>query len=259
MFKKIDFYYFSGTGNTFLVVQKMKDVFESRGIKVNLHKIEKTAPQDVKSDGVIGLAFPVALQSTFPFLWDFFKSLPDSDGTPVFMVDTMQGFSGGIVGPLKRVLNRKGYKTIGAVEIIMPSNILRKKPVSEKDERKVEKGLEKAEKFALDLIDGKASWGRVPVLSDIVKTLSQWKAVWRFFRKVYGFKVDESKCIECDICVKVCPVHNVVLKGDGFPVHLDNCNFCMRCISFCPTEAIFSKVAPVKYRAVKVSQILAGD
>ena len=43
-FEKIDFYFFSGTGNTLLVVKKMKEVFEEDGIKVNLYRLEKTNP-----------------------------------------------------------------------------------------------------------------------------------------------------------------------------------------------------------------------
>ena len=38
------------------------------------------------------------------------------------MVDTLGGFSGGIVGPLRRLLTRKGYAPLGAREIRMPMN-----------------------------------------------------------------------------------------------------------------------------------------
>ena len=40
----IDFYYFSGTGNTLLVVEKMRDVFKKNGINVNLNRIEESKP-----------------------------------------------------------------------------------------------------------------------------------------------------------------------------------------------------------------------
>ena len=74
--KNIDFYYFSGTGNTFLIVKKMKQAFEKNDIKVNLYRLEKTKPKDVDLNNTIGLGFPVAEQGTYPFVWDFVKSLP---------------------------------------------------------------------------------------------------------------------------------------------------------------------------------------
>ena len=44
----IDFYYFSGTGNTFMVVSEMKRVFERYGFKVNLFRMEKADPCRIK-------------------------------------------------------------------------------------------------------------------------------------------------------------------------------------------------------------------
>ena len=37
----IDFFYYSGTGNTLLVVKEMAKVFSEKGINVTLHKIEQ--------------------------------------------------------------------------------------------------------------------------------------------------------------------------------------------------------------------------
>ena len=69
----IDFYYFSGTGNTLLVVKKMAETFEKNGINVNLHKIEESNTEDVNLEHTIGIAFPVAVLSTYPFVWEFIK------------------------------------------------------------------------------------------------------------------------------------------------------------------------------------------
>ena len=38
--EKVDFYYFSGTGNTLLVVEKMMETFQENGLDVEIHKIE---------------------------------------------------------------------------------------------------------------------------------------------------------------------------------------------------------------------------
>ncbi len=120
----VDFYYFSGTGNTLLVAEEIARVLKSDGYSVSLHRMElfidKRPP--LEKNAALGLAFPVAVQSTYPFVWKFVESLPEGDGREVFMVDTLATFSGGIVGPLKKALEKKGYTPIGAIEIKMPSN-----------------------------------------------------------------------------------------------------------------------------------------
>lgn len=47
------------------------------------------------------MGFPVAVLSTYPFVWNFITSLASAFGTEIFMVDTLGGFSGGIVGPVR--------------------------------------------------------------------------------------------------------------------------------------------------------------
>ncbi|MCK4608578.1 MAG: 4Fe-4S ferredoxin, partial [Gammaproteobacteria bacterium] len=118
----IDIYYFSGTGNTLLITKKIATILKQHGKEVNLFNIQKTAPQSVNPTHALGLAFPVAAFSTYPFVWNFINNLPRGQGTEAFMLDTLAGFSGGIVGPLKKALLNKSYLPIGAKEFIMPSN-----------------------------------------------------------------------------------------------------------------------------------------
>ncbi len=252
----IDFYYFSGTGNTLLVVKKMRDTFEEKGVDVNLHKIEESDPKEVNLEHVIGLAFPVAVLSTYPFVWDFIKSMPHANGTRIFMVDTLGGFSGGIVGPLREIVIKKGYFPIGAMEIQMPPNIFY---IQDEDtnQNKIQKGLLKAKKYAWDLINGKAKWDRHPIFSDAVYLFSMGALKLTeidLHQKYFLFKADEEKCDKCRICVGLCPTQNIKMEPEEFPVHGLNCQYCMRCVSFCPKQAIpckFNYNGKV-YRAVDV-------
>ena len=52
--------------------------------------------------------------------------------------------------------------------------------------------------------------------------------------------VSESRCVECDICVKVCPA-NVFDATDGVPViaRQDDCQTCFLCEIYCPTDALY--------------------
>jgi len=235
---QIDFFYFTGTGNTLLAVNKMREVFSRNGIQVTMNKIEKSDPGKINLKNTIGLAFPVAGFSTYPFVWDFLKKLPDANGTHVFMVDTMGGTAGGIAGPLKKILKRKGYNTIGAEQIQMPSNIFYVEP-GDAIKQKVADGLNKAEVYANNIISGKARWDRVPVLSDIVYYFSLFLLYLmkvRLHQKLFLFKADPSKCSKCGTCATICPVKNIEMKE--FPVHGLKCQYCLRCVSFCPKKAI---------------------
>ncbi len=234
--KKIDFYYFTGTGNTYLVVEKMREIFEKYNIKVNLHRIEKVKPENIKIEDTLGLAFPVSMQGTYPFLWDFVRRLPNVHNVPVFMVDTLHLFSGGIIGPMGKILRRKGYRTVGAKEIKMPSNLLRKKIDKKSDRQKIEKGLYEAERYVKELISENTRWGYIPLFSDIISLISQKEITWKIFRKFFKMGVEKDKCINCGLCGKLCPVENIT--HTDFPIHKDGCYFCMRCLSFCPHKAI---------------------
>jgi ferredoxin/flavodoxin len=254
--KKIDFYYFTGTGNTYLVVNEMKNYFVSNGYEVNLYQMEKVEPQKIKNstDRIIGLAFPVAFQSTFNFIWEFLKNLPETEcRTKIFMVDTLSEYSGGIVGPLKNILKKKGYNPIGAKEIKMPSN-LTSKPDKDTYEAKRQKGLKAAKMYAHDLIYETSRWHQVH-LPNILQNISQSNRILRFFRKKYPMVLDEEKCTKCELCVKLCPVDNI--KMEEYPVWSNNCQFCLRCFSFCPTNAISIKNSNFKpYKSIKADDIL---
>ncbi len=256
----VDFYFFSGTGNTLLIVKKMRDKFEKNGISVNLCKIEGSNPDEINLEHTIGIAFPVAVLSTYPFVWDFIKSLPNTNGTEIFMVNTLAGISGGIVGPLREIVKKKNYTPVGAMEIKMPPNIFFIQD-EETSKDKVEKGLIKAEMYAMDIINGKARWGRVPVLSDAVNLFSMGALRLtgiNLHQKFFLFDLDKDKCNRCGICVGLCPTKNIKINGGEYPVHSLKCQYCLRCTSFCPKQAIPCKFnyKGKTYRAVKAKEFL---
>lgn len=256
--KNIDFYYFSGTGNTLLVVEKMEETFKKNGADVELYRIEESDPEKVNLQHTLGLAFPVASFSTYPFVWEFMESLPPASGTPVFMVDTLGAYSGGIVGPLHNKLKKKGYKPTGACEIIMPWNIFY---IQSDETRKelIENGIKKAEIYAQALIDGKTNWGSFPVLPNVLCSLarslmSSWE--WKSQQKWLAFQAGKFKCNQCGICAQICPLNNIEMKE--YPTYKCKCQFCMRCVSFCPNDAIPCKVnyKGKTHSAVKVNKFL---
>lgn len=56
--------------------------------------------------------------------------------------------------------------------------------------------------------------------------------------------VSESRCIKCDVCIRVCPTNVFEHGADRLPVikRQDDCQTCFMCEAWCPTDALF--VAP---------------
>lgn len=256
----VDLYYFSGTGNTYLVVKKMKETFEKCGIIANMNKIEDSNPKNINLDHTIGLGFPIAELSTYEFVWDFIKALPDTKGTKIFMVDTLGGASGGIVGPVKKIAEKKGYKPIGACEIQMPPNVFY---IQEEEicKKKINKGLKKAEKYAKALIKGKAKWKKDPVLYNAIYYTSMLGlkiTETNLNQKLLHFNPDKEKCNKCGTCVELCPIDNIRMDEGEYPENLMHCQYCLRCVSFCPKKAIPCSInyKGKTYRAVKAKELI---
>ena len=74
--RAVDIYCFSGTGNTLLVARAMRDEFEVADIPAAVHPMERSDPRTINPENTLGLAFPVAILTTYPLVWNFIRSLP---------------------------------------------------------------------------------------------------------------------------------------------------------------------------------------
>jgi NAD-dependent dihydropyrimidine dehydrogenase PreA subunit len=66
--------------------------------------------------------------------------------------------------------------------------------------------------------------------------------------------VSDSRCIRCDICVRVCPTNVFEAVPNAAPIiaRQDDCQTCFMCELYCPTEALF--VAPDADQSVAVDE-----
>jgi len=147
-------YFFSGTGNTKALVHHFSDQLKGMGFQTEIRRMDRDHFENPAGDCVLGLMFPVAMQSTFPLVWSFVLNLPPGEGREVFMFDTMEAFSGGVVGPMRKVLSDKGYRCIGAREFRMSSSMNRKLKKVKKGYQKNRMALKQVEEYARDLIAG---------------------------------------------------------------------------------------------------------
>lgn len=249
--KKIILYYFSGTGNTLLIARKIQETFEGQAYEVELRKIIeqiKAKEIDVPMDCHLGIVVPVALQSTFPIIWDFIERLPEGKDRKIFLADTMESYSGGIVGPMKKILQRKGYQCIGAYEFKMASSMQKSSQEREHDKKKNKAALPLAETYVHALISEQTKWKRIPIASDVMRFISRGKLIW--VKVSEGIHTDEDLCIQCKLCEKKCPMQAIHFENNHMGINHNLCISCMRCVNYCPKNAIMIGKKPIVQKKV---------
>lgn len=254
----VDLYFFSGAGNTLLAAMHVAEALRGGGLEVRMHRLEKGTPSPAEG-AALGVAVTTACFSTYPFAWEALRRLPDGAGRSAFGISTMAGYSGGLRGPLRALLEGKGYVPVGYAEFLMPTNYGNVEIPEEKNRARVAACRESAEKFARRLMDGAAEWRRGGPLSTLFDLLGRRSnGPWRLMRRMYPLKVDDRKCIQCGRCVRLCPTGNIVMND--YPRFLDRCVVCQRCFAFCPTGAIHVPGKSYRqYRAVEYETLTSSS
>ena len=246
----VDFYFFSGTGNTLLAARAVAEELRKGGKTVRIRRIEKGFVP-LPEGTALGIAVPAAMFSTYPFVWEFLEALPDGDERGAFLVSTMGGASGALRPAVKRLLEQKNYSPLGARDFVMPSNYANTSIPEEENREKTESMKMEAAKFAAGLLEGEAGWKRGTVLWPLLYSLSRKAFPWRLMHRKFPLDVDRSRCIQCGKCARLCPVKNIRMAE--FPEFQDHCVSCQRCMAFCPPEAInvrgknYSRYRSVEY------------
>lgn len=232
---KVKIYYFTGSGNTLRIAEHVKMAFESFGYVCELEAMENVKNISTECYEWVGLMFPVALQSTYPLVWDFVDRMPNMIGQKIFMIDTLMSFSGGIVGPMKKVLTEKGYNCLGAIELKMSNSMNTKSIASKKYQLKHQKALNQADDFIKKLVNKQTQWKRIPVVSDGMRLISKGHKIWESTsRKI---SISKASCVLCQICVRKCPTQALSMNQDEIAINHQHCISCMRCVHQCPKGA----------------------
>jgi NAD-dependent dihydropyrimidine dehydrogenase PreA subunit/flavodoxin len=256
--KPYHIYWFSGSGNSLLIAIEIRDCLRQHGFAADLFPMENTDPATIDTSAIVGFVVPVAGQGTYPLVWDFLEGLPDAAGTPCFLVDTLGLYSGGILGPAKKIVMRKGYVPVAAKEIRMPNIFMKMKYSPKKENTLVDNGMVRAREFCEQLINGRGSWRDIPIYSSFMSVFYRSKRLMGVYRKIFPLAIDPAKCKRCGLCVRLCPVNNLKVNGLNVPMRGDTCILCHRCFEFCPTGALsIGSKKSVTYRAVQLNELLS--
>ncbi|MCL2817811.1 MAG: EFR1 family ferrodoxin [Clostridiales bacterium] len=265
--KKLCFCFFSGTGMTKYIVERLIKEFEKHGASVDCFKIEDAGVRNINFSeyDMLGIAYPVHSFNAPKIVIDFAKQLPGSNGMSTFITYTAgeeHAVNYAASDLLIRKISKKGYKVFYDKLIEMPSNFA----VKYRDE-KVKSILNKANEcipqIAEDIMNLNPCSMKKKLGAKILTVLG--RAEWPGARFAGKFFYAGKNCVRCGKCVSNCPNKNIVMNeprpfrtgeaggpgqdqlqkqaaGPGRnkkPIGFKwRCGLCMRCVYICPQKAI---------------------
>jgi NAD-dependent dihydropyrimidine dehydrogenase PreA subunit len=229
---------FSASGNTLLAAQRFVAGCATRGVPVALRPLQAGLPAAAE-DTVLGLAVPVAMFSTYRFIWQWLRALPPGNGRPVVALATCAGSSlGGLWRPLGRLLRRRGYRPVAGREMRFPSNVFY--IAGEAFNRRCcASGLAATTRLTEEYLAGDARWPGLPLVGDFMGAVSQGcveMAAIGWHQRLFHLTADPGTCTACGACAHACPVGNITVTA--VPRFAAHCEYCLRCAAVCPAAAI---------------------
>lgn len=231
--------YFSGTGNTRMIVEKYAEEFCKRGHSVDIYKIEEGSfNYDLTQYDMLGLSYPIHAFNAPSIVVDFVKALPKSQTVKKLFIAKSSGepLSINNISSYKivSVLKRKNYILNNEYHYVMPYNM-----IFRHSDAMAFKMWNTAQRLipidCEEILTGKTVKLKRIFMGRFLAWLfriEHWGG--RFNGKKYKVK---DNCINCLKCVKNCPVHNITVK-DGKFVFGKKCLMCTRCSFECPANAI---------------------
>lgn len=236
---RIAIYYFSGTGNTGYIAQKMQVAFNGRSETCEIIPLEELTlgrGQFVPDFyDLVGIGFPVHAFDAPRIFHQFLKLLPASrQDYFLFKTAGSKFLLGGSTHAIRLQLAEKGWKLKHESFFEMPSNVFTKA-----DPAKVENRLRKASDHLQEVVEEICS-GKKRVLP-----ASTPMRIASFFHRFEdeGCKHGsaswwaDEKCTHCGLCVRQCPTANIRLENGKLSFG-SSCIFCLRCRWNCPERAI---------------------
>lgn len=234
--------YLSGTGNTKHCVEKFVHLLDENAKVIPLE--ETHVLESIKKEEYIVLGYPTQFSNTPIMVRHFIKNNKDIwKGKKFFCINTMGAFSGDGTGCSARLLKKYGAIILGGLQIKMPDSVCDSKLLKksyEKNRDIIKAADSKIEKWAMQIEKGIYPKEGLKLINHVKGLFGQ--RLW-YYRKTATYSCDikiKDSCIGCGLCVKECPMSNLVQRqiGKDKPTQEGKCTMCYRCISHCPKQAI---------------------
>ncbi len=236
---KILLIYFTGTYNTRYLTDKVEAEFVRRGHIVDRVEIDCETPVcDTAGYDLLGFGYPIyGFNSPLPFN-RYTKKLTIRAGQKFFIYKN-SGETLALNNASSRILLRRmqasGAVLAGEYHFVMPYNIhfaFEKdfvREILDYDNKLLRIMAYKLERGIIETLESNIFYDLAAAAVSIQKLGGP---VNSFF-----YRVDETKCVKCGLCVKSCPEKNIRFE-DGKVKFSHKCDMCMRCSFYCPQDAI---------------------
>ena len=231
-------FYFSGTGNSKYIAQKLAEDFNDKIVEISMNAMIQNTTYELSEDERVGFVCPVYWYNMPVIVEQYLKKLTllNYHKQYIYAVATYANSSGYMLNQLGKVLNEKNYSLLGKYGIKMVDNYLiaydlvkeeKQRQILQRAEKKYEKILPYIkERISTEMTDKGLMAFTTPIL----------KPFYTHANHIKKFYVTNA-CKGCGKCEKECPC-NVISIKEGKPTWSGNCSFCLKCINCCPAEAI---------------------
>lgn len=229
--------YFSGTGNSKYVAQRMAEALNQSLLSMN-DRIRSHDTSPVETDERLVIVTPTYAWRIPRLVRDWLLETEFPGAAQAWFIMTC-GSEIGHAGRYNRSLcQAKDLTDMGTAQIIMPENYIAMFNAPRKEQARsiVEQAEPELQRVLTRLKAGQEFPPPRETLYDRLMSGPVNPVFYRFFVKADAFRATDA-CIGCGKCVELCPLNNIRLEN-GKPVWGKNCTHCMACICYCPKEAI---------------------
>ena len=242
-------YYFSATGNSFLVASSLaRRLGAGDPIAIPGTLILGDPYQAARTATKIGFVFPVHRATIPEMVRGFISQIPFIPNRYYFAVATHSWFGCNEFWDIDEMLLEKGgmlnfakaLRMVGSVGIFRPSKAAVINQITQMQPQ--------LDEIAEEIANSQERYFRpaIKFLNGLVRRFTLLR------RKRISFHVD-ARCKHCGICVQVCPARNIELPkspdgsgsgelvgnpAKGAPIRSDKCQACYACLHWCPANAI---------------------
>ena len=252
MYKRLQIYYLSGTGNALAAARWLAERAWERGMASDIIPIDRfvTPIDPPEGEGtIVGFLYPTHGFNLPWYMLKFMLAFPRGR-SHIFCLNTyggtklgklhLPGLSGlALVLPALLFLV-KGFRVRGLVSLNLPSNWISLHPglTPSAVSSLVEHCRKKIDRYAAVLFSGGRTYRgliSIPIDLAVSPVALGYFLVGRFWlAKMY---MAISSCDGCGVCANHCPMNALLMKS-GRPFWTFHCESCMRCINICPRRAI---------------------
>ncbi len=233
-------FYFSGNGNSAWVADRLAERLDDTMIPIADYADET---YETKPGEAVGFVFPVYSWAPPAIVLDFIRRVKFI-GRPeyLYFACTCGDDSGKTAEVFRKAVKARGWECHAGYSVIMPNTYVALPGFGIDDEEteraKVEDTKERIDCMAASLNERVVTDPYDCVTGSIpnIKTYVIAPLFNRFQIDPKPFHTTDV-CTSCGLCVKTCPVHNIILE-EGRPQWGDRCTQCLACFHICPVNAV---------------------